>query len=163
VISRYVRSITEALWRTWGRLRPCPMTRWWSWTDYLGEGYGVLNQSVTDAIGLLARKEGILLDPVYSGKAMAGFLDLAHRGYFGGDEPVVFLHTGGTPALFPYREGLLGAWTREDPAWSRCEIAIQGPSPGSPGRRVLSWLPGRPDRGLELGRAGDLGLRPPRP
>ncbi len=75
--------------------------------DYLGEGYGVLNQQVTDAIRVLATTEGILLDPVYTGKAMAGMLDLLRKGYFDGMQSVVFLHTGGTPALFPYRDSLL--------------------------------------------------------
>jgi D-cysteine desulfhydrase family pyridoxal phosphate-dependent enzyme len=76
--------------------------------EYLGEGYGILNQPIVDAMGLVAREEGILLDPVYTGKAMAGFLDLAGKEYFG-EEHVVFLHTGGTPALFPYRDGILKA------------------------------------------------------
>ncbi len=76
--------------------------------DYVGEGYGILNDRVTDAIGLVAREEGVLLDPVYTGKSMAGLLDLAGKGYFE-NEKVVFLHTGGTPALFPYRAGLLAA------------------------------------------------------
>jgi len=108
VVSSYVRAITEAILVELGEAPDVADDDVVVLDEYLAEGYGVLNQAVTDAIGLLARKEGILLDPVYSGKAMAGFLDLAHRGYFGGDEHVVFLHTGGTPALFPYREGLLG-------------------------------------------------------
>jgi D-cysteine desulfhydrase family pyridoxal phosphate-dependent enzyme len=108
VISRYVRSITEALLEELGEAPSVSHDEVVVLDDYLGDGYGVLSQSVTDAIGLMARREGILLDPVYSGKAMAGFLDLARKGYFPEDEPVVFLHTGGTPALFPYREGLLG-------------------------------------------------------
>jgi len=74
--------------------------------DYLGEGYGILNPQVTSALSLVAREEGLLLDPVYTGKAMSGLLDLAGRGYFG-DQSVVFVHTGGTPALFPYRAGIL--------------------------------------------------------
>jgi D-cysteine desulfhydrase family pyridoxal phosphate-dependent enzyme len=72
--------------------------------DYLKEGYGVLNQEVAQAIAFLAREEGIFLDPVYTGKAMAGMLDLIKNGYFREGENIVFLHTGGTPALFPYRE-----------------------------------------------------------
>jgi L-cysteate sulfo-lyase len=111
VVSRYVRNIAEATLAELGEASPLSEDEVIVMDRYLGEGYGVLNQAVTDAIGLLARREGILLDPVYSGKAMAGLLDLAHRGYFGGDEHVVFLHTGGTPAIFPYREGLLGGMT----------------------------------------------------
>lgn len=75
--------------------------------EYLAEGYGVLNDPVRNAVSLMAREEGILLDPVYTGKAMAGLLDLAGRGFFRDGDSVVFLHTGGTPALFPYRDGLL--------------------------------------------------------
>ena len=75
--------------------------------DYIGEAYGVVDASVAQAIGMLARHEGVLLDPVYSGKAMAGMIDLVKKGYFEGSRGVVFLHTGGTPALFVYEEELL--------------------------------------------------------
>ena len=75
--------------------------------EYFGEGYGILNQGVVEAIALTARTEGILLDPVYTGKAMTGLMDLVKSGQFSETDVVVFLHTGGTPALFPYREGLL--------------------------------------------------------
>ena len=51
--------------------------------------------------------EGVLLDPVYTGKAMAGLIDLVKKGYFTKDDNVVFIHTGGTPALFPYGKELL--------------------------------------------------------
>lgn len=77
--------------------------------QYIGDGYGIMNQGVTDALGLMAREEGVLLDPVYTGKAMAGFMDLVGKGDFEKGEKVVFLHTGGTPALFPYRAEILGA------------------------------------------------------
>jgi 1-aminocyclopropane-1-carboxylate deaminase/D-cysteine desulfhydrase-like pyridoxal-dependent ACC family enzyme len=75
--------------------------------DYIGEGYGKLDASHAQAIALMARKEGILLDPVYTGKAMAGTLDLIEKDYFDKGAGVVFLHTGGTPALFVYREELM--------------------------------------------------------
>ncbi len=70
--------------------------------DYVGPGYGLLADSTIEAIRLLARAEGILLDPVYSGKAMAGLIDLCRRGVFQKGETVVFLHTGGTFALAAY-------------------------------------------------------------
>ncbi len=70
--------------------------------DYCGSAYGVPNQPTLEAIELLARNESILLDPVYTGKAMAGLIDLIRRGYFANDETVLFLHTGGTAALFAY-------------------------------------------------------------
>lgn len=75
--------------------------------DYVGGGYGILDGHVAQALALVAQKEGILLDPVYTGKAMAGLLDLCSTGYFRPGENVVFLHTGGAPALFPYRNGIL--------------------------------------------------------
>ena len=72
--------------------------------DYLAEGYGILNSQVNGAIAFLAQKEGILLDPVYTGKAFSGLLDLLKNRYFNQGENVIFLHTGGTPALFPYKD-----------------------------------------------------------
>jgi L-cysteate sulfo-lyase len=74
---------------------------------YLGGGYAVLGDPEREAIHLAARLEGILLDPVYTGRAMAGLIDLVRRGEFGADETIVFWHTGGTPALFAYAEELL--------------------------------------------------------
>jgi len=67
---------------------------------YVGEGYGILSPGCAEAIQLLARTEGILLDPVYTGKAMAGLIDLIRTGEIGADKTVIFLHTGGAPALF---------------------------------------------------------------
>jgi D-cysteine desulfhydrase family pyridoxal phosphate-dependent enzyme len=74
--------------------------------EYLGEGYGVLSDLEQDAIERFARLEGILLDPVYTGRAAGGLLDLARRGEFQPGERVVFWHTGGGPALFAYAERL---------------------------------------------------------
>lgn len=78
--------------------------------DYLGEGYGILGQPEIEAIGLFARTEGLLLDPVYTGRAAAGLVDLARKGFFKADETVLFWHTGGTPALFAeaYSRALAG-------------------------------------------------------
>jgi D-cysteine desulfhydrase family pyridoxal phosphate-dependent enzyme len=75
--------------------------------DYLGEAYGVPTAGGLEAIRLLARSEGILLDPVYTAKAMAGLIHHVRRGEIAPAETVIFLHTGGTPALFPYA-GRLG-------------------------------------------------------
>ncbi len=72
--------------------------------DYVGKGHGVLTEEVIDAIKLVAETEGILLDPVYTGKAMAGLVDLAKQGRFRKQENVVFLHTGGLPAIFAYKD-----------------------------------------------------------
>lgn len=75
--------------------------------EYYGEGYGIPTPEMVEAVHLVARSEGILLDPVYSGKAMAGLLDLIRRGHFEPTQNVLFIHTGGTPALFAYREALV--------------------------------------------------------
>jgi len=74
---------------------------------YLGKGYGILSASEVEAIRLMAKTEGILLDPVYTGKAMAGLVDLVSSGEIGSNETVLFWHTGGIPALFAYGDGLL--------------------------------------------------------
>lgn len=70
---------------------------------YVGPGYGLPTTGMVDALTLLARTEGLLLDPVYSGKAMAGMIDHIRRGTFDGAEDIVFLHTGGSTALFGYK------------------------------------------------------------
>ncbi|QIF82863.1 D-cysteine desulfhydrase [Brevundimonas sp. 'scallop'] len=76
--------------------------------DYVGEGYGLIDQGVIDALTLAARLDGIVLDPVYSGKAMKGLVALARAGRFKG-ETVVFLHTGGAQGLFGYQTEIEGA------------------------------------------------------
>jgi D-cysteine desulfhydrase family pyridoxal phosphate-dependent enzyme len=71
--------------------------------SYLGGGYGVMGDPEREAIQLFARNEGILLDPVYTGRAAAGMIDLARRGFFKPGQRVLFWHTGGSPALFAER------------------------------------------------------------
>jgi D-cysteine desulfhydrase len=68
--------------------------------DYCGAGYGVITQREREAIRLFAEYEGLLLDPVYAGRAAAGMIDLIRKGFFKNSETVLFLHTGGQPALF---------------------------------------------------------------
>ena len=75
--------------------------------NYVGEGYGIPAASTLDAISLTARTEGILLDPVYSAKGMAGLIGLAKQKFFKPTDNVLFLHTGGSSALFAYEEALL--------------------------------------------------------
>jgi L-cysteate sulfo-lyase len=70
--------------------------------DYVGAGYGFSTPASIDAIQKLARLEGILLDPVYSGKAMAGLIDLIGNGFFTKAQNIVFIHTGGSAGLFGY-------------------------------------------------------------
>ena len=75
------------------------------WVDdrVLAPGYGIVNDETVEAISLAARHEGLLLDPVYSGKALGGLISLIREGVIAADQTVVFLHTGGTPALFGYQ------------------------------------------------------------
>lgn len=75
--------------------------------DYIGEGYGVVTPGSREALALFARTEGIMLDPVYTAKAMAGLIDDARHGRLGARNEVVFIHTGGTPAVFAYRDELM--------------------------------------------------------
>jgi D-cysteine desulfhydrase family pyridoxal phosphate-dependent enzyme len=74
--------------------------------DYIGAGYGRLDKRTSEAIRTVASLDGVLLDPVYTGKAMAGLLDLAHQGRWKAGQSIVFLHTGGIPALFAYWDAL---------------------------------------------------------
>jgi L-cysteate sulfo-lyase len=71
---------------------------------YAGAAYGLPTEQMRDAVRLAARQEGIILDPVYTGKAFAGLIDLVRQGRFTSDQTIVFLHTGGAPALFAYTE-----------------------------------------------------------
>lgn len=73
-------------------------------SDYVGEGYGLPTSSMLEALQLLAQHEGILLDPVYSGKGFAGLIGLIREGAFRKGENVVFIHTGGSAGLFGYRQ-----------------------------------------------------------
>lgn len=74
--------------------------------DYLASGYGVVGDAEREAINLLARYEGILLDPVYTGRAMAGLIDMIRCGQWHKGQQVLFWHTGGAPALFAYHQQL---------------------------------------------------------
>jgi len=76
--------------------------------DYLGTGYGMPTAAGMAAIRLLAEQEGVLLDPVYTGKAMSGLLDLLRQGHWSADDHVVFLHTGGQAGLFAYADSFPG-------------------------------------------------------
>ena len=74
---------------------------------YIGERYGIVSPAGREALLLAARTEGLILDPVYTSKALAGLIDHRRRGLVGPEDVVVFVHTGGTPAVFAYGEDLL--------------------------------------------------------
>ncbi len=75
--------------------------------EFIGPGYGIPTPECMNAMALLARTEGILLDPSYTGKALAGLIDHLRAGRYSSDQSIVFIHTGGTPALFAYRDEIV--------------------------------------------------------
>jgi L-cysteate sulfo-lyase len=75
--------------------------------EYVKDGYGILDKEVAEVMRLVFSREGIVLDPVYTGKAVTALVDLVKRGFFKKEDKIVFFHTGGTPALFPYRHKLV--------------------------------------------------------
>ncbi|MEN8199386.1 MAG: D-cysteine desulfhydrase family protein, partial [Thermodesulfobacteriota bacterium] len=76
-------------------------------SNYVGDGYGIVGQLEKEAISLTAQYEGILLDPVYTGRAMGGLIDMIRTGTIDQNDKVLFWHTGGTPALFAYSDDLI--------------------------------------------------------
>jgi L-cysteate sulfo-lyase len=80
-------------------LRPPDIVR-----GFAGPGYGIPTPGMIEAVNLAATLEGIVLDPVYTGKAMAGLIDMIRSGEFAADETIVFIHTGGAPGLFAYAD-----------------------------------------------------------
>ena len=74
--------------------------------SYVGDGYGVIGKLEKEAISLTAKYEGILLDPVYTGRAMGGLIDMIRSGKITKEDKVLFWHTGGAPALFAYADSL---------------------------------------------------------
>ena len=101
-----VRRLGQAVWERLGLDGQVPEAAFALESGHAGAAYGLPTSEMRDAVGLSARLEGLLLDPVYSGKAMAGLIALVAAGRFSATDHVVFLHTGGMPALFPYREAL---------------------------------------------------------
>src|SRR5699024_8902162 len=81
-------------------LPPVPRDRTVALCDYFGTGYALPTEGMVEAVLLFARTEGILRDPVYTGKASAGLIDLVRQGEFSADDTVVFMHSGGVPGLY---------------------------------------------------------------
>lgn len=75
--------------------------------EYVGPGYSLPTPEMAEAVRMLARLEGVLIDPVYTGKAMAGLIDLVRKGEFKSDERILFVHTGGSPALYVYMNDII--------------------------------------------------------
>ena len=76
--------------------------------EWVGPGYSLPTDEMVEAVHMFARLEGVLLDPVYTGKAAAGLIGLVRRGHFAKDGRVLFVHTGGAPSLFAYQSVLAG-------------------------------------------------------
>jgi len=98
-----VRKLARQTWELLGVRGTFPDETVVANADYVGAGYGVPTDGMVEAVHLLARHEGILLDPVYSGKGFAGLVDLVRTGHFTKGQNIVFLHTGGAVGLFGYR------------------------------------------------------------
>ena len=77
--------------------------------QYVGPGYSLPTPAMAEAVRMLARLEGVLIDPVYTGKAMAGLIDLVRKSTFRKNETILFVHTGGSPALYVYMDEILGS------------------------------------------------------
>mgnify|MGYP002630253072 CR=1 FL=1 len=101
-ISTKVQTITRDTARLLGRGKPPPNEASQVIAGYAGSAYGMPTEQMRAAVRLAARLEGLILDPVYTGKAMAGLIDLVRQGRFTADQTIVFLHTGGAPGLFGY-------------------------------------------------------------
>ncbi|KFX06876.1 cytochrome C biogenesis protein CcmE [Pectobacterium betavasculorum] len=99
-----VYALAQRTWQLLGIPGELPRSAVQVNSDYVGKGYGIPTEGTLEALRLLAQLEGILLDPVYSGKGMAGLIDLIRQGHFRADENVVFIHTGGSAGLFGYRQ-----------------------------------------------------------
>ena len=99
-----VFKLTKATWDYLGLRGELPREAIVANSDYVGPGYGRPTASMVEAVTLLAQHEGILLDPVYSGKGFAGLIDLIRKGVFRKGQNIVFVHTGGSVALFGYRD-----------------------------------------------------------
>ena len=91
-----------------GLQNPLPRENVVCFGEYVGEGYSIPTQGMIEAVRMLAETEAILMDPVYTGKAIAGLIDLVRKDYFKTDEKVLFIHTGGSPALHVYADYFLG-------------------------------------------------------
>ena len=102
--------------------------------EYMGQGYGVVDKAVAETIRLVFQTEGIVLDPVYTAKAMIGLRDLIKTGFFKTTDKVVFLHTGGTPALFPNRDKIFNFLVQE--SLDRAAQAARPASSPSSGQAV---------------------------
>jgi D-cysteine desulfhydrase family pyridoxal phosphate-dependent enzyme len=86
--------------------------------EYSGEGYGIINAEKAKAVKIAAEEEGLLIDPVYTACSMSCLIDLCKKGFFKPEDNVIFLHTGGSAALFPYKRPLKSYIEGKKPDWT---------------------------------------------
>jgi D-cysteine desulfhydrase len=99
---RNAYQLAQELYTHLGLERSIPRDAITCYDEYVGPGYALPTLEMVEAVKLLASTEGILLDPVYTGKTMAGLIDLVRKGYFKSSDNVLFIHSGGAPALYAY-------------------------------------------------------------
>ena len=99
---RKVRRLAADLWELMGLGEALPASALNIRDEFVGEGYGLPTDAMLEAVQLCARLEGILLDPVYTGKAMAGLIEMVRSGELNASDTVIFVHTGGSAGLFAY-------------------------------------------------------------
>ncbi len=108
VQTELVYNLVQATARRVGLRLPIPREAVSCIDEYVGPGYSLPTAEMVEAVEMVARLEGILLDPVYTGKAMAGLIGLIRKGYFKKSDNVLFVHTGGSPALYAYTDTFYG-------------------------------------------------------
>ena len=107
VLTEMTHELTQTVMKDLGIKTPLQKSDIIIYDDYVGGGYTVPTDGMIEAVQMLARTEGILLDPVYTGKVMAGMIDLIRNNHFKKTDNVLFLHTGGSPVLYTYKDILL--------------------------------------------------------
>jgi len=108
VQTELVYNLVQATAQRVGLKQPIPREAVNCIDEYVGPGYSLPTTEMVEAVEMVARLEGILLDPVYTGKAMAGLIGLIRKGYFKKSDNVLFVHTGGSPALYAYTDTFYG-------------------------------------------------------
>jgi D-cysteine desulfhydrase len=104
VQTELVYNLVQATAKRVGVNQPIPREAVYCIDEYVGPGYSLPTAAMVEAVELVARQEGILLDPVYTGKAMSGLIGLTRQGFFKKGDKVLFVHTGGSPALYAYAD-----------------------------------------------------------
>ena len=92
--------------------------------DFAGEGYGILSEEAREAMLLLGQTEGVLVDPVYTAKGLAGLISDVRKGVLTDEATVIFVHTGGYPAIFAYEQEICRSFSYFDTASPENKVAL---------------------------------------